>query len=150
MCYDRHPYQLRISNYELRMGAGSSLTASGDSFRYERVLREKNLLEQMAKTAWKRRVIGNSQERKTAPISWGKEFYLILVIPGTEICRGRNCNALLLAMPLCRLICQTTAYSAILFGVRILMRSCMRTRNISVSSTGILESGPYAGHSETS
>jgi hypothetical protein len=27
----------------------------------------------MAKLAWKRGVIGNSKERKMAPISWGKE-----------------------------------------------------------------------------
>jgi hypothetical protein len=45
-----------------------NLTAGG-SFRYERVLWEKNLLEQMAKTAWKRQFIGNSKERKMAPIS---------------------------------------------------------------------------------
>jgi hypothetical protein len=29
-------------------------------------------LEEVAKLAWKRWVIGNSQERKTAPISWRK------------------------------------------------------------------------------
>jgi hypothetical protein len=32
------------------------------------------LSAQMAKTAWKRGFIGNSQERKTAPISGGKKL----------------------------------------------------------------------------
>jgi hypothetical protein len=29
----------------------------------------------MAKLTWKRRIIGNSQERKTAPIAAGKAWY---------------------------------------------------------------------------